>query len=265
MPACSVYEPSMLDASDSSGGVSLENSASAGAAAGGATGAGGKTTNAGTGGMSIVAGSSGTLSSGGAGGSFAFGGAGSISSKGGAGGSSAGSGNAGAPSGGSAGAGAANGGAPSAGWANGGSAGAGVDACNRALWLASASESSLSTDPPQLYNPPSLAIDGNGSTRWSSGAAQVGGEWFMVDLGAIAAHLTELVLDASGSPSDFPCTFQLDLSSDGEHYATVATGSGSAVTAISFADHAARYVRVTQTGTSTSWWSIHELSLSCQN
>jgi beta-glucosidase len=71
-----------------------------------------------------------------------------------------------------------------------------------------------------------------------------------------------LFLDCGGSTADYPRGYQVYLSEDGTNWgAPVATGSGATVTTISFAAHAARYVRITQTGSaSANWWSIAELN-----
>ena len=49
---------------------------------------------------------------------------------------------------------------------------------------------------------------------------------------------------------------------NGSAYTSVARGLRSRLTTIKFSDRPARYVKITQTGTSSSWWSIHELSIS---
>jgi hypothetical protein len=118
---------------------------------------------------------------------------------------------------------------------------------------------------PDVYNPPPFAVDGVAATRWSSGMPSKGGEWFLVDLGAKATHLTKVVLDTTQSATDFPLAYKLELSVDGQAYTQVATGAGAALTTITFADTPARYIKVTQTSTAaqTSWWSIHELTLTC--
>jgi hypothetical protein len=118
-------------------------------------------------------------------------------------------------------------------------------------------------NPIQLYNPPIQAIDGMAGSRWSNGLTQAGGEWFLLDLGSVAKHLTQAVLDTTKSPSDLPGAYKLEISSDGATYQTVATGAGAIVTTISFTDTPGRYLRVTQTGATASWWSIHELTLTC--
>ncbi len=275
LPACAVYQPSLLGASvdegtggdDKATGAVSANDAGANDVAGtsGASAAAGANSSAsgnvgfggaepamaGAGGMSALTGSGGVTGT--------FGGAG-------------GSPNGGSPNGGSSNGGSSNGGSSNGGSSNGGSSGGAgraggssqSGACDRTKWMATASSSSLKTNPPQLYNPPVQAIDGAPGTRWSSGIDQAGGEWFKVDLGAVASHLTQVVLDTSNSPTDFPTAYKLELSSDGTVFTPVATGAGAVLTTIKFTDTPARYVRVTQTGVSAAWWSIQELSLVCQ-
>ena len=141
---------------------------------------------------------------------------------------------------------------------------AAIGPCNRVNWKATASKSSLSMNPPSLYNPPAQAIDGTTSTRWSSGAKQVGGEWFLVDLGSKAAHLTQVVLDTAKDSADLPVSYTLELSTDGTNFTSVATGAGAVITTITFADTPAQYLRITQTGAGVTWWTIHEFSITCQ-
>jgi hypothetical protein len=74
--------------------------------------------------------------------------------------------------------------------------------------------------------------------------------------------LSAIVLDCGGSTGDYPRGYQVYLSKDGVNWGTpVASGNGSVVTSISFAGHAARYIRITQTGSaSANWWSIAEFN-----
>ncbi len=125
---------------------------------------------------------------------------------------------------------------------------------NRAGWVASASSSNV---PDQ----PANAIDGNINSRWSTGANQTPGQWFQVDMGATNI-LSAIVLDCGGSTGDYPRGYQVYLSKDGVNWGTpVASGSGAVVTSISFAAHAARYIRITQTGSASgNWWSIAEFN-----
>jgi hypothetical protein len=119
-------------------------------------------------------------------------------------------------------------------------------------WVASASASN-----PTATN----AIDGNISSRWSTGANQVPGQWFAVDMGSTNI-LNAIVLDCGPSTGDYPRGYQVFLSKDGSNWGTpVVAGSGAVVTTISFPAQAARYIRVTQTASaSANWWSIAEFN-----
>jgi hypothetical protein len=281
LPSCAVYDASLLDTHAGVTGPGDGGGDSTGMAGGSATG--GESNSAQGGNASSTSHNGGSGNDGGSsvagGGATASGGVGSGSAgatnNGGTGSASGG----GAPSGGSASAGAAqggavgsgstgsggapSGGAPSGGAPSGGSAGGGgvpINPCDRTKWKATASESSVSPN-----NPPAYAIDGSTSTRWSTGAVQVGGEWFLLDLGARAAHLTQVVLDASTSTGDEPLKYKLEVSDDGKTFALVCTGIGAPTTAIKFVDTPARYIRITQTGSAAdaNWWSIQELTLTC--
>jgi beta-glucosidase len=75
-------------------------------------------------------------------------------------------------------------------------------------------------------------------------------------------QISEIVLDAGGS-SDYPRGYSVTLSSDDVTYgAPVATGAGAgSVVTIGFPTQAARYVKIAQTGSASSWWSIYELNV----
>jgi hypothetical protein len=128
-------------------------------------------------------------------------------------------------------------------------------ALNRVGWVATASVSAGG-------QPPANAIDGDPSTRWSTGASQANGQWFQIDMGATNTF-SQLVLDATASAGDYPRGYQVYVSSDGVNWGSpVASGAGSsAITTINFAAKNARYIRVIQTGSNSGWWSIHELNV----
>jgi beta-glucosidase len=88
------------------------------------------------------------------------------------------------------------------------------------------------------------------------------GQSFTLDLGA-ARTFSKLTMDSAGSAADYARGYQVLTSTDGTNFGSaVATGTGTAaqVTA-NFPATTARYVKVVQTGTSTSWWSIAEVNL----
>jgi uncharacterized alpha-E superfamily protein len=72
-----------------------------------------------------------------------------------------------------------------------------------------------------------------------------------------------VVLDATGSNDDYPRGYQVQFSNDAVNWSpSGATGSGSsAITTINFAQQNARYIRITQTGSTGLWWSIHEFNV----
>ncbi|MEK8132293.1 discoidin domain-containing protein [Paenibacillus filicis] len=124
----------------------------------------------------------------------------------------------------------------------------------RALWTLSASHGESST---------ALAIDGNASTRWTSGAAQSAGMWLQIDTGPGGKSYSKLVLNATGSNGDYPREFQVTVSEDGNNWsAPIGTFTGnSAIVSASFPVQTARFLRLTLTKATGSYWSVHELNL----
>ena len=126
---------------------------------------------------------------------------------------------------------------------------------NRLLWVASSSTSGSDA--------PDNALDGNLTTRWSTDTSQAAGQWFAVDMG-VANTFTQLVLNSVNSANDYPRGYQVYVSNDGINWGNaVATGAGtSGSTTISFAPQAARYIRITQTGSASgTFWSIDEFNV----
>ena len=125
---------------------------------------------------------------------------------------------------------------------------------SRSGWTASASAS----DSGEV---PSRAIDGDLTTRWTTGHPMTNGDWFQIDMGSTQSF-NRLVLDVTNSSQDYPRGYQVLVSNDGTTWSSsVATGSGSsAITTITFSTQNVRYVRVVQTGSSTYWWSIDEFN-----
>lgn len=125
---------------------------------------------------------------------------------------------------------------------------------NRAQWKVSASQNSQAAP---------LAIDGNLTTRYDTGVAQVPGMWFQVELPKTTT-VAGLRLDAGTSVRDYPRGYQVELSNDGHAWSRpVATGQGdSPVTDIFFPPASGRFIRIAQTGHADGlYWSIHELNI----
>ena len=124
----------------------------------------------------------------------------------------------------------------------------------RTGWSATASASAIGDVPEN-------ALDGNQSTRWSTGVPESNGQWLQVDMGQVNT-VSSITIDAGGSSGDYPRGYVVQLSTDGTTLTQVASGSGSGqVVNVAFAALPARYIRITQTGTAANWWSIHEVNV----
>jgi hypothetical protein len=126
----------------------------------------------------------------------------------------------------------------------------------------SVSSNPTSADP---NNAPANAIDGDLTTRFSTGATQQSGFYYQINLGGVRSF-SQITLDLGGNGGDAAVGYSVTVSNDGTTWsAPVATGTGGvALITITFAEQTAQYVRVTQTGTSTAWWSIDEINVWAQ-
>ncbi|MBN2137188.1 MAG: discoidin domain-containing protein [Sedimentisphaerales bacterium] len=108
------------------------------------------------------------------------------------------------------------------------------------------------------------AIDGRNSTRWDTGTPQVGGEWFIIDLG-VENTVKSFTLDTSGSAGDYPRGYEVYVSFDGGSWGKpVLSGEGTKpVTQIEFPRPVrTRFIKILQTGSVNGlFWSIHELKV----
>jgi beta-glucosidase len=130
----------------------------------------------------------------------------------------------------------------------------GSTALSRTGWSVTASPSSTTDVPARM-------IDADSATRWSSGTPMTNGNTVTVDLGA-ARTFSKVVMDSGGSTADYARGYRIDVSTDGSTWRNVGTGTGTAaVVTAAVGSQTARYVRITQTGSATSWWSIAELNL----
>jgi hypothetical protein len=107
------------------------------------------------------------------------------------------------------------------------------------------------------------ALDGSAGTRWDTGAYQTNGQYFQVDM-LSTKTFHQVRLDAAGYANDYPRGYAVYVSNDGSNWgAAVVTGSGNgAITDITLGSTAARYIKVVQTGNSTTnWWGISEFNV----
>ncbi|MEO3813229.1 discoidin domain-containing protein [Sphaerisporangium sp. B11E5] len=126
---------------------------------------------------------------------------------------------------------------------------------SRTTWTATASTTSTSGTI-------NGAIDGNPATRWDTGAPQTPGQWYQIDLGSPQPVALITLQTALNAKQDYPRGFRIQLSLDGTTWTTATTGAGFAwKRPISIPPQTTRYVRITQTGTSTYWWSIDEITM----
>ncbi|WHY17218.1 discoidin domain-containing protein [Paenibacillus sp. G2S3] len=134
-----------------------------------------------------------------------------------------------------------------------GGGGTGV-ALDRSGWTA--------TSSPTSGDVPANLLDGSMATRWSTGAAMVPGQSFTVDMKAVKS-INKIVMDSTGSDLDYARSYEVYVSNDGTNWGNaVASGNGTGpVVTATFAPQNARYIKVVQTGTASSWWSIREFNV----
>jgi glucosylceramidase len=105
------------------------------------------------------------------------------------------------------------------------------------------------------------AIDADGSTVWTTQAAQVPGQHFQVDLGT-ARWFRRIALDSGGNQGDYAASWQLTYSNDGTTWRPLVTGtSNGQLTNVDVTPTRARYLRITSTATSDHWWTLADLRL----
>jgi hypothetical protein len=123
----------------------------------------------------------------------------------------------------------------------------------------------VSSNPPVTgADPPASAIDGSFATRFSTGTPMQPGFYYQIDMGSMQSF-SQITLDLNGQANDSAVSYSVTVSNDGTNWGSpIAMGTGGvALITITFAQQTARYVRITQTGTSAAaaWWSIEELNI----
>jgi HEAT repeat protein len=126
--------------------------------------------------------------------------------------------------------------------------------------LAAPAKVTASKNPEKAQN----AIDKDPNTRWDTGAAQEGGEWFRIELDG--EHLiSAVVLDTRGSGGDYPRGYEVYVSASslGEGKLAIKGEGNSAVTRIAFKEPVrGKAIKIVQTGRVQGlFWSIHELTV----
>lgn len=108
----------------------------------------------------------------------------------------------------------------------------------------------------------SKMVDNNTASRWATGAGMKGGEWVTIELPG-ETTIGGIALDAQGNYQDYPRKYRIEVSADGKNWGKpVAEGGGGALTEVTFkTPQKGRFVRITQTGSSSMNWGINELAL----
>src|SRR5580658_1593292 len=138
-----------------------------------------------------------------------------------------------------------------------GASGTGESELSESGFAASTSAPSSATDAPQ--NAITNAVNGASVTRFSSDEDQATGLTYEVNMGS-ARTFHEIEMSAPGSPTDYATGYQVQVSSNGSTWTTVATCGGVGTPDIaSFPSQTAQYVEVVLTTADTSyWWSFNQ-------
>jgi glucosylceramidase len=116
------------------------------------------------------------------------------------------------------------------------------------------------TDPCCTGDVAANAADGDASTRYTTGAAQTPGQYLQLDFGR-EIPAGEVVFDTGVSLGDYPRGYSVQVSADGQNWATVVTdgrGAGQ-FTTVDLPGRPIRFVRMTLTAAATSWWSVADV------
>jgi glucosylceramidase len=108
---------------------------------------------------------------------------------------------------------------------------------------------------------PQAAVDADASTRYSTGEAQAPGQYLQVDL-TRPAVFDRVAIDSGDNVGDYARGLLVQASDDGVNWRPLATVTGTGqLTTVDVPRTRARYLRLTSTGTSGSWWSLADVRL----
>jgi len=106
------------------------------------------------------------------------------------------------------------------------------------------------------------AVDGNLDSRYTNGESMKEGMWLQVELPQ-PKRIVGVVLDAARSNGDYPRGSKIEFSLDGKKWSKPLKqkdGKAAKLT-VEFPEQEAKYVKITQTGNHSLYWSIHDLNL----
>jgi hypothetical protein len=134
----------------------------------------------------------------------------------------------------------------------------------RSSWIATASSSDNGS-------PPSNAIDGDLTDRWSTGLQQSNADWLQLDFGAVVG-IDHVILElGANNPTDYPRGYTVRFSNTSNDLAApvLLSGAGQQATdtVLAFgAPVSGRYLLIAQTGTAKAlWWSVAEIAVACSH
>ena len=136
-----------------------------------------------------------------------------------------------------------------------------ADACRAALKISEGLNGGAFVLTGSVRGSERNALDNDPKTRWTTGASMRGGEWFMVDLG-YEGEIRTILLDAGPTGSDYPRSYEVYVSVDGEQWGEPAVkGSDpkARLFTITVPPTSGRFVKIVQTGRDGSFWSINEI------
>jgi glucosylceramidase len=127
-------------------------------------------------------------------------------------------------------------------------------------WTATASPSGPA-DPCCTGDVAANAVDGDASTRYSTGEGQAPGQYLQADFGR-TIRARRIVFDTGASTGDYPRGYTVQASINGTDWKTVRSdghGTGQ-FTTVDLDGRAVRYVRLTLTAADPSdWWSVADV------
>jgi F5/8 type C domain len=131
---------------------------------------------------------------------------------------------------------------------------------NESAFVASTNAPSSSTDAPQ--NAINNAVSGVDASRFSTDEDQAAGLDFEVNMGS-SQTVDEVEMTAPDYPGDYARGYNVEISSNGTSWTTVASCAGTANPEIvSFPAQSGQYLEVVLTaGSTTNWWSIEQFKV----
>lgn len=116
--------------------------------------------------------------------------------------------------------------------------------------------------------PAERALDGMANTRFSTGRARMGDEYYQIDFGDTVT-VSRVVLNTAAGSGDYTLGYEIrmaDTEGAVAGSAVIIAGNGmQGTTTINFpSPKTGRFLRIDQTETMSGWWSLTEIDVSCQ-